>query len=177
MADSSTGGSYLPNHNYDRTGAADSNGTYINASFQNNVVSGSGATVALTQSQSGSTCLFDRAAGIVYTLPAPVVGLNFTFFVKTTITSNNAKIITNAASVFLIGTVSAALEATTPGATAGPKNFSADGSTHVACTMNGTTTGGIIGSYVYVECITTTQWLVTGLLEASGTIATPFATS
>lgn len=131
----------------------------------------------LTAAQSGALILFDKVDGIIFTLPAPVVGLEFSFFVKSTITSNNAKIITDAGTTFLLGTVISALEATTPSSTAGPKNFSANGTTHVACTMNGTTSGAIAGTYLFFQCITSTLWMVTGLLEASGTIITPFATS
>ena len=72
---------------------------------KNNVVSGSGATATLTAQQSGSTVLFDRAAGIVYTLPAPQVGLKFRFMTTVTITSNAAKITTDAGTTLLIGNV------------------------------------------------------------------------
>ena len=70
---------------------------------KSNVVSGSGATVTLTAAQSGSIVLFDRAGGIVFTLPAPAVGLEYTFVVKTTITAAAAKVITSAGTVFLVG--------------------------------------------------------------------------
>lgn len=142
-----------------------------------NIISGSGATVTLTSAQSGSTFLFDRAAGIVVTLPTPEVGLTYNFFVSTTITSNNAKVITSSASVFLVGTISYSVLDATPGATGGPKFTSANGSTHVAITQNGSTTGGIQGTYFTVTCISSTLWMITGLVVASGTIATPFATS
>lgn len=142
-----------------------------------NTVSGSGATVALTEEQSGSIILSDRAAGIVFTLPPAKAGLKYTFLVTTTVTSNSFKVITNSASQFLQGTVVAGLEATTPGANPGPKLFSGDGSTHVSVTMSGTTTGGIKGTRLVVECVSSTLWHVSGTVLASGTIATPFATS
>jgi hypothetical protein len=41
--------------------------------------------------------------------------------------------------------------------------------------MNGTTTGGIAGSVVEVTAIATAEYLVTGTLLGSGTLATPFA--
>lgn len=136
-----------------------------------NVISGSGATVTLTAAQSGSTVLFDRAAGIIYTLPAPVVGLWFEFVITVSITSNNAKIITDAGTTLLIGQVYNAVAAGT-GTT-----FIANGSTHIACTQNGTTTGGLIGTSLLVSCVSATLWEVTGTVLGSGTIATPFATS
>jgi hypothetical protein len=142
-----------------------------------NSISGSGATVTLTAAQSGSTALFDRAAGIVYTLPAPEVGLLYKFFVSTTITSNAAKIITNAAAVYLLGNVLTNTVSATPAAADGPKTFAGNGSTHIAISMSGTTTGGIIGTWIECECISSTLWAVRGVVCASGTIATPFATS
>lgn len=135
------------------------------------VVSGSGATVTLTAAQSGATLLFDKADGIVYTLPAPVVGLNFTFLVKTAITSNSAKVITDAGTTLLLGSVWEAIAAGT-----GTQFFSAP-TTSIAVTQNGTTTGGLIGSALYFTCIDATHWMVDGTLVASGTIATPFANS
>ena len=142
-----------------------------------NSISGSGATVTLTAAQSGSTALFDRAAGIVYTLPAPEVGLFYRFFVSTTITSNAAKIITNAAAVYLLGNVLTNTVGATPAAADGPKTFAGNGSSHIAISMSGTTTGGIIGTWIECECISSTLWAVRGVVCASGTIATPFSTS
>jgi hypothetical protein len=142
-----------------------------------NTVSGSGSTVTLTEDQSGSVILSDRAAGIVFTLPSAKVGLKFTFIVNTTITSNSFKVITASSSQFLQGTIIMGVEATTPGANPGPKLFSGDGSTHVAITQNGSTTGGIKGTRIVVECISSTVWNVAGTVLGSGTIATPFATS
>ena len=50
----------------------------------------------------------------------------------------------------------------------------ADGATNVKIQMNGTTTGAIKGTFVRFTCITATVWMCTGILEGSGTIATPF---
>ena len=138
---------------------------------QTNTVSAQPATVALTAAQSGSVILFDRAAGIIYTLPAPVVGLSFRFIVTTTITSNNAKVITDASTTFLQGIVDSA--------TVTPTNtsFFGDGTTHRAVTQNGTTTGGIIGSYLEFNCVTATIWNVFAATQGSGALATPFAAS
>jgi hypothetical protein len=142
-----------------------------------NTVSGSGATVTLREDQSASVILADRAAGIVFTLPTAKVGLKYTFVVSTSVTSNSFKVITASSSQFLQGTIVMGLEATTPGANPGPKLFSGDGSTHVAIAQNGTTTGGLKGTRIVVECISSTVWNVTGTVLGSGTIATPFATS
>jgi hypothetical protein len=136
------------------------------------VINEASATRILTLREAGSTCCFDLAAGVVYTLPAPQPGMQFEFFSTVTITSNSAKIITNAATVFLLGEVFTYTTATASGA-----GFAFNGSTHVACTMNGTTTGGIIGTWIKVKALSATQWLINGNIVGSGTIATPAATS
>lgn len=136
-----------------------------------------GVATTLTAAQSGATFCWDAAAGFTVTLPAPVVGLVFDLVVTVTNTSSNHKVITDAATTFLKGSVLQAVEDTTPAAGAGPKDFLFNGSTHVACTMNGTTTGGLFGTRMRVQCISATVWYVTGYVKASGTIATPAATS
>ncbi len=136
----------------------------------------------LTVAQSGSLCLFNAAAGYTFTLPiitADNVGTWFEFFCSVTNTSVAAKILTGAASSFLVGAVLSSTVAATPSATLGPKAFSFDGATHVACTMGGTdtTAGGVIGTRVKVLALSATQWQIDGVLIAAGTIVTPAATS
>lgn len=142
-----------------------------------NIVSGSGATVALNEEQSGSVILFDRAAGITVTLPSAKVGLKYTFIVTTDLTSNSYKVITNSASQFLQGTIIAGVETTTPGANPGPKLFSGDGSNNVSITMDATTKGALKGTRLIVECISSTVWHVSGISLSTSPVATPFANS
>lgn len=138
-----------------------------------NVISGAGATRSLNENESGSTVLFDRAAGIVYTLPLAKPGIIFDFAVVTTITSNSAKIITAAGTEFLIGDL-LSVDTDTANATVG---FVGNGSTHIAVTMNGTTTGAIQGTKLRFTCLSSTRWIVEGVVAGSGVVATPFATS
>ena len=135
------------------------------------------AAATLTAAQTGAVCLWNAAAGFTYTLPAPVVGLRFTFLVTVTNTSSNHKLITDAASTYLKGSVQQFIEDTTPAANPGPKDFLFNGTSHVSCTMNGTTTGGLHGTWIEVVAISTTVWMIRGIVKASGTIATPAATS
>lgn len=138
------------------------------------VNSGEGATRTLLIEESGAECMFDRAAGIVYTLPTSApVGARFVFNTITTITSNAAKVITGSASEFLVGAVIAG-SATV--ADSGDM-FTADGSSHRAISSNGSTTGGVVGDAYEVIKISSTQWLIRGLISGSGTLATPFAAS
>lgn len=136
------------------------------------VIQGVGATRTLLAKESGAMCLFDRAAGVVYTLPTAVEGMTFDFSTTVTITSNAAKVITASASQFIVGAVQLiiAASAVTFGATA-------NGTTHRAVSSNGTTTGGVIGDQYRLTAISATQWELRGLLSASGTLATPIATS
>ena len=130
------------------------------------------ATRALTAKESGSLCLLDSAAGVVYTLPTPSIGMFFDFAVTVTITSNAAKVITNLATELLLGAVTLANNAATTA-----EAFAANGTTVRALSSNGTTTGGIAGDYYRVIAISSTQWFVSGVLSNSGVVATPFATS
>lgn len=136
------------------------------------VIDAVGATRTLAPEESGALCLFDSASGVVYTLPPPQVGMTFEFLTKTTITSNAAKVITDAATTFLVGgVVSANSGATTTTA------YPANGTTIRALSSNGTTTGGTIGDRYRVTAISSTQWAIDGQVVATGTAATPFATS
>lgn len=137
------------------------------------VIDGVGATRTLAPEESGALCLLDRAAGVVYTLPAPQVGLQFEFLVTVAVTSNAHKIITNAATVFLLGKV---IMGDVTVAQSGDV-FTADGSTIVALSAAGTTTGGLLGEQYKVTAISSTQWVIDGVCHGAGTLATPFATS
>lgn len=138
-----------------------------------NVISGSGATRTLNANESGSLCLFDRAAGIVYTLPTAKPGTYFDFAVSTSVTSNAAKVITAAGTELLIGGYMN-VDTDTSNAVAA---FTGNGSTHVAVSMNGTTTGGLQGTKLRFTCLSSTRWAVEGIVQGSGVVATAFATS
>lgn len=137
------------------------------------VIQSVGATRTLLAEESGALCLFDRAAGVVYTLPAPVEGMTFDFTCSVAVTSNAYKVITNSASVFLLGSV---MSGNLTVAASGDV-FQGNGTTHVAISMNGTDTGGLIGGRIRFVAISSTQWVVSGDIVGSGTNADPFATS
>lgn len=132
--------------------------------------SGNGATVTLTAGQSGSTLLFDRAAGIVYTLPVPFPGMTFDFVQTVTVTSNSAEIATNSASVFIQGGIRVLIVATT-------NDFACNGTSHLAIKQNGTTTGGVLGGRLHFVAVSSTIWQVDGITVGSGTGATPCSTT
>ena len=136
------------------------------------------AAATLTTAQSGSLCLWNLAAGFTYTLPtltAADVGIFYDFTVTVTATSAAHKVIAGAGQ-YLIGTLLEGVLDTTPAANPGPKIFTAGG-TDIAVSMAGSTTGGLIGTNIRLVAATASTWAISGVVVASGTIATPFATS
>lgn len=129
---------------------------------------GSSGNTTVTAAMSGSTLLFDTAAGITFTLPAPVVGLTYTFLVTTSVTSSNHKVITSAGSVLLQGAITSAT-------TTASVFESVIGSSNISVTMNGTTTGGLVGTNLEFKCLSATLWNVFGTNFTSSTTATAFA--
>lgn len=141
----------------------------FNGARVSKVLPSSGNTT-VPASASGGVLLFDTAAGITYTLPTPVVGAIYTFIVTTSVTSSNHKVITNAANVLLQGVITSAT-------TTASVFESVPATTNISVTMNGTTTGGLIGTQLDFRCLSATLWQVFGTNFTSGTTATPFATS
>lgn len=137
------------------------------------VIQSVGATRTLLREESGALCLFDRAAGVVYTLPTPVEGMWFEFIVTVAVTSNAHKIVTNAATEFLVGKV---IMGDVTVAQSGDV-FTADGTTIRALSADGATKGGLLGETYKVVAISATQWAIDGVSHGAGTLATPFATS
>lgn len=132
------------------------------------VIQSVGATRTLLAKESGALCLFDVATGNIYTLPTPVEGMKFEFLQTVAVSSNASKVVTSAATVFMLGAVCSGKLAP------GMDVFQADGSTIVGISMAGSTTGGLIGSQFTLTAISTTQWVITGYIVGSGTLATPF---
>jgi hypothetical protein len=130
-----------------------------------------GAAKILVASDSGKSFLLDTAAGSIVSLPAvPIAGMKFKFIVTTAVTSNNHIIKTNDAAIFIGGGIQQFIIAN-----AVSEGQVADAASHVTMTMNGTTTGGLLGTVVEFEAISATVWIVNGLVGSSGTLATPFA--
>ena len=98
------------------------------------------------------------------------MGVCFTFLVETAATT--WKIIT-AASQYLVGSMLVIDTDTTDTV----NGFAANGTSIRSVNLNGTTKGGIVGSYVTVTALNSTMWAVSGVVIGSGTIVTPFAAS
>jgi hypothetical protein len=134
-------------------------------------ISATGSTLTLTAAQAGSVIAFNRAAGTTVTLPAPVLGMEYTFVIGTVATSNAQKIITNTGTVFIAGGLDFDKSLTIT-------RYDGNTTTFISLNLNGTTTGGAtIGDVFRIYAVSATQWAVAGTVTASGTLATPFATS
>lgn len=138
------------------------------------IISGVGATRTLLPGESGALCMLDKADGMTWTLPTPKEGAQFEFFTSVGVSGGSIKVVTaTPASEFIIGNV---LSYTV--ATASPAGFNFNGTSHVAITMQtGGTYGGLVGTRFTLTALSTTQWLITGVLIGSGSLVTPAATS
>jgi hypothetical protein len=118
--------------------------------------------------------VLNRAAGVTVTLPAASgTGDRYRILVGTTVSSGSDIIQVANASDTMVGHVATGLTTGAAGADFGE----AVGGTDDTITMNGTTTGGVKGSYVEVQDVAANLWLVQGNLVGSGTLATSISAS
>ena len=98
-------------------------------------------------------------------------GVVYTIWVPTTISTSSLKIGTDGTDKFIGSVIS--VDTDTSGAVVG---FTA-GASDDFINFNGTTTGGVAGSWVQIVAVAANKYMVTGNVLGSGTVATPFATS
>ena len=130
------------------------------------------------------------AANVVLTLPAINVsadassagpgadpntpnneGVVYTIWVPTTISTSSLKIGTNGTDKFVGYVLS--IDSDSTDATRG---FGA-GATNDFINFNGSTTGGVAGTWVQIVAMAANKYMVTGVVVGSGSVATPFADS
>ena len=129
----------------------------------------------LKPEESGALIIFASLTGNLVVLPTPVKGMWFEFINELARTSNETKIVTKiVASEFMLGTIISASETVAEGMDC----FTANGTNVVSISMNGTTTGGEVGSRFVFTALSTTQWLIKGVNQGSGgAVVDPFSTS
>lgn len=143
----------------------------------NGFISGSGSLVSVTgnttltaANNAGRTMLLDVASGATVTLPAATgTGNTYKFFVATTVTSNSYVVQVANATDTMAGM---AIVANDGGNTASIFETAADSDT---ITMNGSTTGGILGAQIEVQDVASGVFSVVVRSAATGTEATPFS--
>lgn len=141
------------------------------------VISGAGATRSLNELESGSVVLFDRAAGITYTLPLAKPGTFFDFITTVAKSAGGANIIAaniTAGTQFVTGPIQIAGDTAGGAGVSSVSTFTPNETSHYALSMNGTTTGMDIGSRIRLTALSSGTWHVSGLLIGTGVLATPF---
>lgn len=124
------------------------------------------ATLAVTSDYNGETIPLSRAGGMTVTLPAATGSQAvYRFLVATTFTSNGVIQVANSTDTMnglaSVGGTTGSVFSTT--------------ATSDTITMNGSTTGGLAGSYIEVIDAAAGDWIVSAALVGSGTPATPFS--
>lgn len=132
------------------------------------LVNVTGATVTLSAATHGNKVVtLNRAGGVAVTLPAASgTGVKYTLYVGTTFTSDGTVKVANASDT-MVGGVGIATDIAGVTVQAG--------GTDDTITLNGGTTGGVVGSVVHLIDIATNLWLVEGQLVSTGTEADPFS--
>lgn len=102
------------------------------------------------------------------------LGVVYTIWIPTTIATSELKIGTAAASSDLY--VGALLSIDTD-STDAMRGFVANGSSNDFINLNGSTKGGIAGSWIQIVAVAADKYMVTGVILGSGVVATPFADS
>lgn len=99
------------------------------------------------------------------------LGVVYTIWVPTTIATSSLKIGTNGTDKYVGSVLS--IDTDSSGAAVG---FTA-ASTNDFINLNGGTTGGVAGTWIQIVAVAANKYMVTGTVNGSGTVATPFADS
>lgn len=102
-------------------------------------------------------------------------GVRYTIWVPTTISTSSLKIATTAASGnYFIGTLFG-VDTDSSDALVAYNALAAD--TFDFINLNGSTTGGVAGTFIEIVAVAANSYMVTGTVNGSGTVATPFSTT
>lgn len=151
-----------------------------------NVVVNVTASTSLTVAAHAGKLIRVNGAAITLTLPTIVTtasaasagpdvdpntlnnqGAIFTFFIQTL---SSALVIQGAAADLFYGQLHTSITAAATGSDWFPNQ-----SSNYIITLNGTTGGGIVGSYLTCQVVSANAWLVQGQLKGSGVLVTPFS--
>lgn len=128
-------------------------------------VSVTASTTLNAGAHSGVTVVVNAAAGLTVTLPA-ATGSNAKYRIVIGTTVSSGSVVVAAAGTDILAGKAGLIDADFATAADSDK-----------MTLNGTTTGGIIGSVIELEDIASGVWLVEAELVSSGDEATPFSAS
>jgi len=151
--------------------------TDLSGSFIRDLVTLTADTTITNAAHAGRVLLMGEVGGdasATFTLPAATgTGAEFKFIVSVVNTSNYVIQVADATD-----TIDGSVVVTNDSSAGGTASLISWPTVAASdtITLNGTTTGGVnIGDYVLLTDIATNQYTVSGLLNASGTEATPFS--
>ena len=126
------------------------------------------ASYTLDPAQTGSLVVLDRAAGSDVTLPTdPATGTYYTFTVATDVTSNDYSVNLGSAGENFEGYLFGMKAATAP------ELFTPSALGTSILSMNGSTTGGLVGTQFSVVYTETNVWTLSGNFYGTGALANP----
>ena len=171
-----TTGAYTTNFDVDSSGNVSGTGT-LKLTGAANILSDyesiTAATKSVTSADSGTVFGFNRAGGIVVTLPTPAAGITYTFLVETTFTGvGQIKTATTDGTDGFLGT--AFLFDT--GEIGETDNFHPAASNDII-DLGAVEQGWLTGGWIKLTGVNTTTWWVEAFLMGDGTLATPFVDS
>lgn len=134
------------------------------------------ATITLNEwDHSGRTLVLNRAGGITVTLPAATgSGATYNFFILTTFTSSLV-IQVDSSSAYMNGVAHVANDTDASASLFETANSGSAATESDTITMNGTTTGGYVGTVIQLQDVAANRWSVMSSGAASGVEATPFS--
>jgi len=146
--------------------------TLLNGSttMKKNYISLTTSTKTVTAAESGTVFGFNRAGGIIVTLPTPAAGLHYTFLVETTFSTKGQ--ITTATTDGTDGFLGN-LSIYDTGEIGETDNFQAAASNDYI-DLGQIEQGWLTGGQIKLTGVNSTTWWVEGLLLGDGTLATPF---
>ena len=131
------------------------------------------ATKAVTAADSGTVYGFNKADGIVVTLPTPAAGLNYKFLVETTFSSaGRIRTATTDGTDGFLGSITI-LDTGANGATGDRFNCQPAASNDFI-DLGQIEQGWLTGGYINFTGVNSTTWFVEGVLMGDGTLETVF---
>ena len=173
---SATTGAYTTNFDVDSSGNVSGTGTLKLTGATNMLAdyeSITTATKTLTAADSGTVYGFNKADGIVVTLPTPAAGVQYMFLVETTFTSaGQIKTATTDGTDGFLGTA-VVYDA---GVASDNQSFNPAASNDVI-DLGQIEQGWLTGGWIRLTGVNTTTWWVEAFLMGDATLATPFTDS
>ena len=171
-----TTGAYTTNFDVDSSGNVSGTGTLKLTGATNMLAdyeSITTATKTLTAADSGTVYGFNKADGIVVTLPTPAAGVQYMFLVETTFTSaGQIKTATTDGTDGFLGTA-VVYDA---GVASDNQSFNPAASNDVI-DLGQIEQGWLTGGWIRLTGVNTTTWWVEAFLMGDATLATPFTDS